>query len=357
MDNSIEKDYIEKQYELNEDGTYSDLPRSNMPIAKDNINEMQDITYDLVPARDEFYKYMEAGDLTNATNVINNNSNLLSCLFNADKYNSLRDPIVALERLFLDDIDKYIMNLSEPQGEWQEDKEYKKYQVVSYIYDDATQFYAASQMVVPSNSTSEFNTNPTNTFYWTPVTLRGKQGYSGTGLTPMGAWNKEKDYYNYIDETTNMPHVSFIYHQNILWQAVSNNINSEPTFIVEEGIYKSTNPNWEIIMVLNQAANTILMPYNETIADVINRIDNRTQLNLDDLINDGYKYSAVKISEEPLTWEEKAIDSSEQVYASKISKKISSNEWNLIYNCPTTEMNFTIKYIKDDNGNWKGEKI
>lgn len=57
------------------DGKYADLPRTNMPLAVDDINEMQDITLDLVSARDLFYSYMDAGDLVNATTVINNNPN------------------------------------------------------------------------------------------------------------------------------------------------------------------------------------------------------------------------------------------------------------------------------------------
>ena len=347
---------LEPTYPTNEDGTYSDLPRSNMPVALDNINEMQDLTYDLIPARDEFYKYIDAGDLSNASNVLTNNPNLIPCLFNADKYNSLRDPIIALQRLYLEDIENYIMNLSEPKGEWQEDIEYKKYQVVSFIKDDATQFYAARQMVVPANSVSDFNTNPSNTEYWTPVTLRGEQGFSGTGLTPMGLWVSNKNYYNYIDENSQLPHVSFVYYNNIMWQAVSNNINSEPTFEVTNGIFKSTNENWEIIMSLNQAANTILMPYGDSISNVINRFDNRSKIELESLIGEGYKYTANKTSNDPITWEEKALNSEEQVYATKISTKIDEKNWRIEYSCPSSEMSFSFKYTKDDNGNWIGVK-
>jgi predicted RNase H-like HicB family nuclease len=54
-------------------------------------------------------------------------------------------------------------------------------------------------------------------------------------------------------------------------------------------------------MSLNQAADTILMPYGETIAEVLDRFDNRSKLHLEDLIQDGYVYTAEKISDSPLT--------------------------------------------------------
>lgn len=347
---------IEEQYEIGEDGKYTDLPRSNLPIAKDDIDEMQDLSLDLVEARNSFYNYVNKGDLSNAATVLEDNPKLLPCLFNADKYNSLRDTIVGLQRIFLDDIEKYIMTLSTPQGEWQEDVEYKKYQVVSYINDDATQIYAARQMIVPANSTSDFDTRPINTEYWTPITLRGKQGFSGLGLTPMGEWKRDKNYYNYITES-NVPIVSFVYYNNILWQAVSNSLDSEPTYNIVNGIYKSTNVDWEIIMSLNQGANTILMPYGESIADVINKFDNRSKIRLEDLIGEGYIYTANKITVSPVTWEERATTNEGEIYATKISTKKSDKEWEIKYSCPISELVYTIQYIKDENGNWKGVKV
>lgn len=333
------------------DGKYADLPRTNMPLAVDDINEMQDITLDLVSARDLFYAYMDAGDLTNATTVINNNPNLLACLFNADKYNSLRDSMIALERVFLTDIQDYIINLSTPQGEWQNNKSYSKYQVVSYIYQDATQFYCARQMSVPANSTVSYNTNPTNTYYWTPITLRGMQGDPGTGLSPMGIWNNTTQYYNYTNSTTNMPIISLVYYNNIFWQATTNNINSEPTSTIENGEVVSNNSDWLVIMALNQVANTILMPYGDSISNVIDRFDNRSKLDLQSLIADGYTYYANKTSDN--IWNETAKYSNGETYAQKITTK-TSNGYLIDFYCPDSNMQFTITYTKDADGNWKG---
>nr|DAU99644.1 MAG TPA: hypothetical protein [Bacteriophage sp.] len=107
---------IEPNYTI-ANGQYTDLPRSNMPSAVDNINEMVDISADLLVAKNQFYDYVQANDLANAAQVLVDNPELEKSVFNADKFNTLRDAIVALERLFLSDIEKYIMNISTPKGE------------------------------------------------------------------------------------------------------------------------------------------------------------------------------------------------------------------------------------------------
>ena len=351
----IPQNGLEDDYEF-VDGKYSDLPRSNMPLAKDDIDEMQDLSQELVELKDEFYSYIEEGDLASAADLIENHPEFDACVFNADKFNSLRDPIIALQRLFLDDIENYIMNLSEPQGEWDYNTEYKKYQVVSFIWDDATQYYAARQMIVPAKSeVYPEDTSPLNDYYWTPVTLRGKQGFPGTGLTPAGKWTSNVNYYNY--EEDNVQHVSMVLYDNIFWQATTNNINSQPTFDIDDGIFTSSNPDWTIMMALNQAADTILMPYGETIADVINGFDNRSKIDFENLLGgDGYAYTAEKISNSPVVWEEKSYNEFGEVYATKTSTKVDDGEWNISFSCPETSEDFTLVYEKDENGRWSGRK-
>ena len=107
---------IEESYKIT-NGSYEDLPRSTLPVQIDNIDEMQDITADLLELQNQFYSFINAGNLAGAKTLLNNNPQLLPCLFNADKYNALRDTIVALQRMYLGDIQDYIMNISQPKGE------------------------------------------------------------------------------------------------------------------------------------------------------------------------------------------------------------------------------------------------
>lgn len=354
------KGAIEKAYPI-VDGVYEDLIRSNFPKAVDDINEMQDITADLVDLQNQFYTYVNNKDFANVSKLLENNPQLQSCLFNAEKYNSIRDAVVALQRYYLTDIQDYIVNISQPKGEWKKDTVYKKYDVVSYIYEDATQFYCARAMEVPMNIL------PTNTNYWTPVTLRGMRGHTGLGLTPSSGWNKTEQYYNFIDDD-GIPHVSMIYYENMFWAATKNNINSKPTWDVSptEDVY-STNEDWEIILALRQTADGIVFPEGQSLTQIKNAWnaklqdwDNRTFENMESFISNAYTYYAIKDSTNPLIWHEYANNSStNKVFSEIISKKINANEWQIQKICHSDShpINYTIKYTKDANGNWKGVRM
>lgn len=337
---------IELNYTI-ANGQYTDLPRSNMPSAVDNINEMVDISADLLVAKNQFYDYVQANDLANAAQVLVDNPELEKSVFNADKFNTLRDAIVALERLYLTDIQNYLMNLSTPKGEWNENTLYHKYDVVSYYYQGQTQFYCARVAMT-------IGERPAVTpLSWTPITARGPKGNPGTGLTPMGTWAHSTQYYNYMDES-GLPHVSLVYYKNAIWQAVSNNVDSEPTLVATPDYgFVSNNPNWDVVMVLQQAADTILMPYGKPIADVINDVDNRTKLVFDDLISQGYSYKYRKMADG--YYHEELLDADKRIYATKDSQKIDDFTWRVRTACDSSNLDYIVLYKKTGDG-WTAEK-
>lgn len=338
---SIELDYTIAN------GQYTDLPRSNMPSAVDNINEMVDISADLLTAKNQFYDYVQANDLTNAAQVLVDNPELEKSIFNADKFNTLRDAIVALERLYLTDIQNYLINLATPKGDWNETAVYHKYDVVSYYYQGETQFYCARIAQTTGEAPA------TTPLSWTPVTLRGPKGNPGTGLTPMGTWANSIQYHNYTDES-GLPHVSLVYYKNAIWQAVSNNVDSEPTLKTTSSGFVSNNPNWDVVMVLQQAADTILMPYGKSIADVINDVDNRTKLVFDDLISQDYSYKYKKVAEGQYH-EELLYPVNKAVYMTKDSQKINDSTWRIRTVCTSSNLDYIVVYTKTSDG-WTAEK-
>ena len=347
---------IEESYKIT-NGSYEDLPRSTLPVQIDNIDEMQDITADLLELQNQFYSFINAGNLAGAKTLLNNNPQLLPCLFNADKYNALRDTIVALQRMYLGDIQDYIMNISQPKGEWKEDVVYKKYEVVSYIYEDATQFYCARAMEVPAGIL------PTNTDYWTPVTLRGMRGHTGLGLTPSGGWSPTEQYYNFVDEN-GIPHVSMIYEENMFWVATRDNINSKPTWEYIDREPVSTNSDWAIALHLKQSSDGIIFEDNQSLEEIRQGWDElfaewngRLSQDMESMIGNDYSYYAIKESTSPLIWHEYVNDNvSNTPFSEIISKKASDNEWQIrkINHDEANPIDFTIRYIKDTNGNWKG---
>lgn len=88
---------------------YTDLSNS-FPAAVDTIDKMQDLTITTKKKADKYYEYINANNITGANDYLgkSENSDLLLSVFNADKFNMLRDMIISIERFFLDDIGVYL---------------------------------------------------------------------------------------------------------------------------------------------------------------------------------------------------------------------------------------------------------
>lgn len=91
---------------------YTDLSNS-FPAAVDTIDKMQDLTITTKKKADKYYEYINANNITGANDYLgkSENSDLLLSVFNADKFNMLRDMIISIERFFLDDIGVYLGEL------------------------------------------------------------------------------------------------------------------------------------------------------------------------------------------------------------------------------------------------------
>lgn len=94
---------------------YSDLD-SNFPDSVDNIDKMQDLTTTTKPLADQYYDLISSGKIEEANTFLGNNSRLLYSIFNAAKFNKLRDSIIAIQRLFIEDINKYLAELHDKES-------------------------------------------------------------------------------------------------------------------------------------------------------------------------------------------------------------------------------------------------
>ncbi len=79
-----------------------DTPLTNFPLKEDIFDRMSDITTALLPLINDYNRYMNENDLLEANQLLASNPNLLNCFFNTEKYNRLRDAVIALERHRLD---------------------------------------------------------------------------------------------------------------------------------------------------------------------------------------------------------------------------------------------------------------
>lgn len=92
---------------------YVDTPLTNFPVSEDNIDRMSDITSDLMPIVIQYNQYIQSGNITEANNLLKSNPRLMSCFFNADKWNVLRDAVIAMERFYLEEVDEAIKNAAQ----------------------------------------------------------------------------------------------------------------------------------------------------------------------------------------------------------------------------------------------------
>lgn len=87
---------------------YEDLPLTHFPLSEDNWSRMSDVSLVLMPLVTKYNEYYASGNLTACNKLVADNPGLLNCFFNADKWNQLRDSILALERYYLEEVEKFI---------------------------------------------------------------------------------------------------------------------------------------------------------------------------------------------------------------------------------------------------------
>ena len=89
---------------------------SNFPGKVDTFDRMQDLTVDTKPKADKYYSYINAGNLTMATQFLDENPELDLSVFNAKKYNRLLDSVIAVQRFFKDTIAEYLGDLADKES-------------------------------------------------------------------------------------------------------------------------------------------------------------------------------------------------------------------------------------------------
>ena len=93
--------------------TYIDLPLTNFPVSEDTPIRMNDVDAVLMPVVLQYNQYYAAGNLAACNTLLSNNPNLVKCLFNADKYNWLRDAVIAIQRYYLEDVQTFINTVAQ----------------------------------------------------------------------------------------------------------------------------------------------------------------------------------------------------------------------------------------------------
>lgn len=87
---------------------YEDTPLTNFPDAEDNWARMSDINATLLSVALQYNSLWEAGQIDEANALLDEHPELKNTIFNADKWNKIRDAIIALQRYYLNDVTDFI---------------------------------------------------------------------------------------------------------------------------------------------------------------------------------------------------------------------------------------------------------
>lgn len=205
---------------------YPDL-ENKFPLGIDDFEKFVDPDIAALTAINQYYTLYDSGDLVGAKNILETNPNLKRMIINAENLNKLRDGLISVERYYLNDVQQYLVEIVKYKGSWSSSAKYTKYDVVTYVRNGATESFMGIATDIP------IGTLPTSTTYFIPITIRGEQGESGTGLSPRGYWLSTSQYYQ--DDCVS--------YNNMLWYAKRDNLNKVPQPVSDD---------WEVILQMPQ---------------------------------------------------------------------------------------------------------
>lgn len=82
-----------------------DTPLTNFPVGEDTFPRMSDVSVTLLPLVLQYNNYYQSGQLALAQQLLATNPELDACLHNAEKWNMIRDAIIAMQRFLLNQVD------------------------------------------------------------------------------------------------------------------------------------------------------------------------------------------------------------------------------------------------------------
>lgn len=186
--------------------TYTDLTETKFPNAVDDLSRMSDLASSDLTLVNQYYTYYNAGNLTAAAQLLADNPTLINKLFNAAKFNILRDALIALERFYLSDVQTYInstkQSLQTEIGEVKSD-----FQAELDEFTALGEYNASTQYVKHNIVTKDGNGyicidnvkgiapgTTSGAGYWQKIVAKGDKGDSGIGLSFRGQYSSTVSY-------------------------------------------------------------------------------------------------------------------------------------------------------------------
>lgn len=99
-------------YEMNQDGSYKDLEFTNFPAKIDSWEDSEDVSSDYLDAANNYKAALAKGNYATAQNILLSNPKLKNMLIGAKDINELKHAVMAIERLYTEDIKSLITDYS-----------------------------------------------------------------------------------------------------------------------------------------------------------------------------------------------------------------------------------------------------
>ena len=106
--------------------TYPNFINTVYPDQVDNFQYFSDPTTDDVLLIKQYQSYFNAGNLTAAGKILEGNPSLQNKIINANNLNKIIDALKAIETLYRDDLQTYLMELVSYKGEYSTKTVYSK---------------------------------------------------------------------------------------------------------------------------------------------------------------------------------------------------------------------------------------
>ena len=175
--------------------TYTDLTETQFPDKVDDLSRMSDLTVSDVALVNQYYTYYNAGNLAAAAQLLIDNPTLMNKIFNAAKFNILRDALIALQRYYKSDVQTYIDSTREslqdeidtfvPMGTYSSSTSYVKNNIVTY---------SGNGYICKQSCKGKTPGTTAGADYWQLIASKGDKGDSGTGLTFRGTYSSTTAY-------------------------------------------------------------------------------------------------------------------------------------------------------------------
>lgn len=97
--------------------TYPELPETNFPDSLDVFDRLSDVTSGDIILVNQYQAYMSAGNQAAAAKLLTDNPDLKNKIINASTINKFLDAVSALQKMFKDDVQKYIASQAGTAGQ------------------------------------------------------------------------------------------------------------------------------------------------------------------------------------------------------------------------------------------------